>query len=117
MNPLCANAYFRQLAMFMSMIEQQPELAEALSEQMALVKVELKRQEKLKSLKVGSCRNPHFRCNSSRGLGNIVIKLKITLTRKNSPCTNTSFYTRAYNILICCCPLFDKGETTHINGY
>ena len=38
--------------MFMQLMEQQPELAEALSDQMAIVKVEIKRQEKLKALKV-----------------------------------------------------------------
>ena len=44
--------YCSQLAMFMQLMEQQPELAEALSDQMAIVKVEIKRQEKLKALKV-----------------------------------------------------------------
>jgi len=40
------------MAMFKNLLEQQPHLAEVLRGQMAVIDVELKRQEKFQSLKV-----------------------------------------------------------------
>ena len=52
--------FFSQIAFFQQLIEQQPEIAGALNSQMAIIEVEIRRQQKFEALQVHPS---SFSCN------------------------------------------------------